>query len=305
MSIVLVVVAVLVLSTVFSLVAVLIDMFAATARTGTAPAAPGAVAMTPLMLLATNLSLTAAAGVALLAHRFICGLRVPWLHSLRPGFRFRWFWIAAALAGPVYLLFAASSLLDPAYQDLSLTGKALAYLVIIVLTTPLQAAAEEYMFRGVVQRAAGAWAPGRTAALAVGTLVSAALFSAAHFAADPWLIAYYFAFGVGLSLLAHLTGGVEAGIAVHTANNLFLLVLAAAAGEMDAGFDRSAGTGGPFMLVPIVLLALVIAALTWLGRRRRLQTLTPGGQCEDANLPAGTRGEQHEGPPEAHQGYPH
>ncbi|WP_051297892.1 CPBP family intramembrane glutamic endopeptidase [Brevibacterium album] len=273
-GIVLILASVFVLSTAFSMIAVTLDMV-----TGIQVLGPGgALRMTPLLLLATNLSLIAAGGIALLLHRFLCGLRVSWFHSLGPGLRMPWLLTSLAVAAPVYLLFAASSLLDPAYRDFALDPKALGFLAVVVLTTPLQAAAEEYMFRGVVQRAAGSWVRSGTASLVIGALVSAVLFSIAHFAADPWLIGYYFAFGVGLSLLAHLTGGLEAGIAVHLANNLFLLLLASVTGEMDAGFDRSAGVGGPILLVPIALLAVVVLVLARLARRRGLTTVTAGEQ---------------------------
>lgn len=265
-----VMIALLVFSFGFSLISVLVDILL-----GVQDLENPVAVMTPATLLATNLALAAAGATALVAHRFINGVRVGFFHSLRPGFRWRWLWLSTAVAAPVYLLFAASSLLDPAYQQVHLTGTAIAFLIIIVLTTPLQAAAEEYMFRGVIQRSAGAWSKNHTWSLVIGTLLSAVLFSAAHFAGDPWLIGYYFAFGVGLSVLAQLTGGLEAGIAIHTANNVFLLVLAAIAGQMDTGFDRSAGTGGPIMIAPVVLLALVVAGLTWLARRRKLRTRTP------------------------------
>src|SRR5699024_10729951 len=184
----------------------------------------------------------------------------------------RWMWFSFALVAPVYLLFAASSFLDPDFRTFTFSGATLAFLFVIVLTTPLQAAAEEYMFRGVIQRSVGSWFRSPRWAFIVGTAVSAAVFSAAHFAEDIWLIVYYLLFGVILSILTQRTGGVEAAIAIHTANNLFLLLVSAITGQMDAGFDRSAGVGGPFMLIPVVILAVVLLVLSWIGKRRRLAT---------------------------------
>lgn len=236
----------------------------------------GQVSMSPGMLLAVNLSLAGAGGLAFVVHRFVSGVRLRYITSVRPGFRWRWAWLAASIIAPLYLGYVLLGFLDPAAPDPAFTTTALAFVVVIVLTTPLQAAAEEYLFRGVIQRAAGAWLRSPAASFVLGTVVSATLFSVVHFAADPWLIAYYFLFGVGLSILTQLTGGLEGAIVVHVANNLFLLLAAAVTGEMDAGFDRSAGTGGPVLVWPLLLLAIVVAAVAWVARRRGLARATPG-----------------------------
>lgn len=272
LSILIVIVGILLFTTIGGLVAAIVDLVIGAQDAN--DLASGLIVMTPVVLLATNLSIVAAAALSIIAHRFVSGVRMGFFHSLRPGFRWRWLWISTAIAAPFYLAFAGLNLLDPAYR-IEMSSSALAFLAVIVLTTPLQAAAEEYMFRGVVQRAAGSWLRSPRWALIVGTVVSASIFSAVHFAADPWLIAYYFLFGVGLSILAQLTGGLESGIAIHTANNIFLLAVSAFTGSMDAGFDRSAGVGSPVLLLPIVMLAIVIAILAAVARRKRLALVTP------------------------------
>ena len=271
-SIVLVIVAILTFSFILSFVAIAVDL--ALGNADTDALMEGQVSMSPALLAATNVSLLASAAVAFLAHRFLIGLRWGHFHSVVGRFRWSWLALAAAVVVPVYLLFAASSFLDPTYQDLQIDGTVVAFIGIIILTTPLQAAAEEYMFRGVVQRSAGSWVRSPRWSFVVGTAVSAPLFAVFHFAQDPWLILYYLGFGVLLSILTQRTGGLEAAIAIHIANNLFLLLVAALAGEMTEGFDRSAGQGGPFMLVPLVLLAIVVVVLSLLGKRRKLETTT-------------------------------
>lgn len=282
-SIVVVIAAMLVFSLVLSLIAVAVDMILG--MQDVQALTEGTIAMTPAILAATNLSLVAGAGVAMLAHRWINGVKIGYFHSVAPGMRWRWLLISFAIVAPVYLLFAASSFLDPAYQSLTFSGTTLAFLLIIILTTPLQAAAEEYMFRGVVQRSVGGWFRSNRWGFIVGTAVSATVFSAAHFAGDIWLIVYYLLFGVLLSILTQRTGGLESAIAIHTANNLFLLIVASLAGQMDAGFDRSAGTGGPVMLVPLAILAVIVLGLSWFAKRRRL-TLVTGGDGTAAGTAA-------------------
>jgi membrane protease YdiL (CAAX protease family) len=262
----------LVVSTVLSFVAVAIDV--ALGNLDAAAVAEGRITMTPSLLAATNVGLAAAAILAFLAHRFIIGLRWGWFHSVIGRIRWSWLALTCAVVLPVYLLFGASSLFDPTYQDLRIDGTVIAFIVIILLTTPLQAAAEEYMFRGVVQRSAGSWIRSPRWSFVVGTAVSAPLFAMFHFAQDPWLILYYLCFGILLSILTQQTGGLEAAIVIHVANNVFNLMIGALAGQMTEGFDRSEGQGGPFMLVPIVILIVVVAVLWLLGKRRKVETTT-------------------------------
>ncbi|SMY11573.1 CPBP family intramembrane glutamic endopeptidase [Brevibacterium jeotgali] len=283
-SIVVVIAVMLLFSLLFSIVAVMADMVLGMQSLDAL--SEGRISMTPAVLAATNLSLIAGAGAALIAHRWINGVRIGYFHSVAPGLRWRWLLISFAIAAPVYLLFAASSFLDPTYQSLTFSGTTLAFLCIIILTTPLQAAAEEYMFRGVVQRSVGGWFRSNRWGFIVGTAVSATAFSAAHFAADVWLIVYYLLFGVLLSVLTQRTGGLESAIAIHTANNVFLLIVASLSDQMDAGFDRSAGTGGPFMLVPLALLAAIVAGLSWFAKRRRLARTTGGADTAAEASPA-------------------
>lgn len=273
LSIAIVIAAILILSTVFSFIAVAIDI-ALGVQTADA-LMNGQIIMSPALLAATNLGLAASAALAFIAHRFVNGVRWSFIHAVVGRLRWRWLGFTALLAAPVYALFAISSFLDPSYQDIRIDGTVIAFILIIVLTTPLQAAAEEYMFRGVIQRSVGSWFRSTRWGLIVGTAVSSIVFAIAHFASDPWLIFYYLCFGILLSILTQRTGGLEAAIAIHTANNLFLLVVGALAGQMTEGFDRSAGVGGPVMLVPVVILAIVVVVLSLLAKRRGLARTTP------------------------------
>ena len=273
LSIAIVVAAILILSTVFSFIAVAIDL--ALGVQSADALMSGQIIMSPALLAATNLGLVSSAALAFIAHRFVNGVRWGFIHAVVGRLRWRWLGFTLLLVAPVYALFAASSFLDPAYQDIRVDGTVITFILIIVLTTPLQAAAEEYMFRGVIQRSVGSWFRSTRWGLVVGTAVSAVVFAIAHFAQDPWLIVYYLCFGILLSVLTQRTGGLEAAIAIHTANNLFLLVVSALTGQMTEGFDRSAGVGGPVMLVPVVILAIVVAVLSLLAKRRGLARTTP------------------------------
>ncbi|WP_298587187.1 CPBP family intramembrane glutamic endopeptidase [uncultured Kocuria sp.] len=231
----------------------------------------GQITLTPVLLLATNLSLIASAAVAVLLHRYLHRQPVGTLHSVAGRFRWDWLGRASVVVVPLFVAYVAVIVLVETPGPVVLDATAWAFLAIVLLTTPLQAASEEYIFRGVIQRAAGSWVSGAVPSFVLGTLVSAVLFSLAHFATDGWLIAYYLVFGIAMSLLTQLTGGLEAASLVHAANNVLLFLVSATTGQMSEGMDRSAGVGGPFMLAPMLVIAAVAAVLILLARRRGLQ----------------------------------
>ena len=59
------------------------------------------------------------------------------------------------------------------------------------------------------------------------------LFALAHGAQDAWLFGDRFAFALVASWLAWRTGGLEAPIALHVANNLVSLVFTASTGSLE------------------------------------------------------------------------
>lgn len=256
--------------------------------------------ISPAIYAATLLSLVVLIPVAILMQRALHGQAIGYLFSVDG--RMRWRWLATALGAlaiPFALYLVVFNGLAP--EAGARADDWLAYLIVGALLMPFQAAAEETFFRGYVQRAVGSWFSGEKAALIVGTLASALFFMAAHLAADPWLILYYFTFGVTLSLLTHYTGGLEAGIAVHVVNNVVAGVLGALTSDPEKMFDRSAGVGGPFMLVQIAAIALFALGLYWLARRRRLAVSVSGAHpaqalTESAEDPHEAQPQQGHGP---------
>ncbi|WP_445445032.1 lysostaphin resistance A-like protein [Clavibacter sp. km3a] len=272
LAIVLGTVAFLVLSLVFGGVAILIEILAGRAD----PQDEASLTtMTPTLLLATNLSLAALIPVSMLLQRWLFGVRMGAMSSIAGRFRWRWLGRAALVMVPVFLVYIGVTFaLDPS-GEIRLDGEVVAYLVIVLLTTPLQSAGEEYGFRGLVQRSAGSWFRDGRVALIVGAILSSSLFALAHLAADPWLIAYYFVFGLSATISARLTGGLEAPVLIHALNNTLLFIPTVILGQMSESFDRSAGTGGPFMLLPMAVV-LGSALLTgWWARRHRVETTAP------------------------------
>jgi len=230
----------------------------------------GAVPITPWVLLFTNVSLALAIPVAMLLQWAFFGVRPRFLSSVEGRFRWRWAGRLAIVVLPVWVVYVAVLfLLEPGGQ-VRLDATAIALIAIVLLTTPLQAAGEEYGMRGLVQRSVGAWFASPRAAFIVGTAISGVLFCSAHFAGDPWLIAYYFLFGVAMSVAAWATGGIEAPIVIHAINNVCIFLPAALLGGLDQGIDRSAGAGGPIMLVPMAMVFIGAGIAVWWGRRSKV-----------------------------------
>jgi membrane protease YdiL (CAAX protease family) len=235
----------------------------------------GTVPITPLVLLASNLSLALMIPISMGLQWVFFGVRPRWIWSVAGRLRWGWLGRLALVIVPVWALYVGAAFAVAPEGGFAFDGTALALIVVIVLTTPLQATGEEVGLRGLVQRSVGSWfARGRTAFL-VSTVVSGILFGLAHFAADPWLIAYYVLFGAAMSIAAHFTGGLEAPILIHSVNNVLLLLVAAFAGQLDEGIDRGAGTGGPFMLLPIAVVLLGALLAVWWGRRTRVLVTAP------------------------------
>ena len=270
------VVAFLLLSTALTAAAVVVDL--ATGRVDAAALQAGEITVTPLIFLANNLSLALLTPLAMLLQWGFFGQRPRWLSSVAGGFRWRWFGRAALVVVPVWLVYVGGSfLLDPEGLSGTLSRDAVLMLVVVLLTTPLQAAGEEYGARGLVARAAGSWFGNPRVALVVGGVVANLVFMVAHAATDPWLLVYYFTFGAALSVLAWRTGGLEVPVLVHAVNNLFLLVPVALYGDLSGAFERGPGTGGPIMLLPIAVMLVMTAVLSWWAGRNRVQRSSAPG----------------------------
>src|SRR5699024_4918472 len=226
-----------VLQIALSLVALIIESFAFGRD-------PLDASMSPLLMLAANLSLAAVGPLAIVATALIG--RVPWRRLLASPRRMslrRWGVYFGAFSLLVIIGLAVMQLIDPGSTGLTsfaVTSTTVGLLVVALLTTPLQAAGEELMFRGAVLPLIASWIRAATPALVVGLV---------HLSLDPWLLAYYSVFGASMAAIAVISRGLEAPIAFHVTTNLIMMVLAALfAGGEAVEIDRSVGMGGPFML---------------------------------------------------------
>ena len=220
---------------------------------------------------AGHLALALLIPISILIVRYLHGVRPRWLASVQPGLRWRYLLImlvvsAVVLNGVLWLSFVGKGL--PVFHD----GQEgwVSFLLVVALTSPLQAAAEEVFFRGYLLQAIGS-ATGRTW---VGVVGSAVLFALLHGVQNPALFAHRLAFGLIAGALVVLTGGLEAGIAAHVVNNVAAYAYAmftTSVAELRAVTSLSWADAA----WDIAAFAAVALAAYLLARRLRLATLTP------------------------------
>lgn len=225
----------------------------------------------PEGLVASHLALGSLLVVAVLLVRLLHGRNPEFLASVQPGMRWRYLLICLVVAlvvinGVLWISFLV--LERPAFQPAQPGWWT--FLAAILLFAPLQAAAEEFFFRGYVLQAFGSafrnpW---------VGIFASAVLFAMFHGTQNPALFAHRLGFGLLAGWLVWRTGGLEAAIAAHIVNNLFAFGygiftggIAATKAVTEVGWDKAA--------FDILGFGLFVACAWWVGRRMNVATTTP------------------------------
>jgi membrane protease YdiL (CAAX protease family) len=213
----------------------------------------------PWVLLVTNISLILFIPCVWLAWAVAHGMRIGWSASVLARIRPRLFLPYAQLAlvtlgVGILLSVAIGLLLDP----VSITGPVphLGWLLLVViLTTPLQSAAEEYFFRGYLSQMIAAWFRSERLGAVGAAVTTAAAFSLAHAPPDLWTFLDRFLFALAASAVVWLTGGLEAAIVLHAVNNVLVFGLAGLLGDGIATDQAPSGTGFLFVLITTVSMA--------------------------------------------------
>ncbi len=203
---------------------------------------------------------------AMLAARWVQRRPAGTLSSVAGRLRWRWLLTCLPVAlGSITLVLLAGSALTPASAGLVGWRPFATSMALLVLVVPVQAAAEEYVCRGWLLQAVGTWVRGPWLPIAVQAVVFAAL----HGWGTPWGFADLLAFGVVAGWLTVRTGGLEAAIALHVANNLLSAGLAAALGELTVD-ETAADLPWEMVAVDVPQLVAYAAVVLWLARRRGL-----------------------------------
>lgn len=199
----------------------------------------------------------------ILASLIVNGPRVGLVSSAAGRLRWRWMLRCGALAvGVSVVLTAVGFLLPGAMEEPGTPVPASTWpitLVVVLLLVPVQAAAEEYIFRGYLMQSIGRWL--RHPAFAI--LLPVPLFVLGH---GYDLLGQI---GVGLFALAAgwltwRTGGLEAAIALHVVNNLSAFLLSLASGSSPT----QSTTGLVSFLWSFLLIAGYVALVEWMLTRR-------------------------------------
>jgi len=230
----------------------------------------------------------------------IVGLRpLTVLRSVQ--FRFRWRWLAFSLL-PALVVTVVSTALQFLVLPLILGGVSVVaptiplgtFLIcaaIVLVVTPLQAAAEEFAFRGLITQMFGGWL--RSAPLVI--VLSAIPFAAAHvqYLGDggslTWATADVALFALVAGFVTWRTGGIESSIALHATNNtLAFLALASSLGGTTSTSSNAAGDPLPLLLSFLVSVVTMVPYAIWIdraARKRGIQRfLVPIAPAEPATL---------------------
>jgi uncharacterized protein len=243
----------------------------------------------PAVLLVTNLSLIVAIPVVWLAWAVAHGMRPGWSSSVLARLRWRLLVPFTLIAlGTLGTGIGLTVLLGFLSAEGSLTGPVESYgwlLVVVLLTTPLQSAAEEYLFRGYLSQALAGWFRRPTVGAVVAGVVTAAVFSLAHVPGDWPTFLDRFAFGLAASAVVWLTGGLEAAIVLHAVNNVLVFTLAGALGEGVATSEVPEGTGLLYLAISVATMAAYVVLVRRVSRRLRPETHTAAQDLRTLRLP--------------------
>ncbi|MEV4921375.1 CPBP family intramembrane glutamic endopeptidase [Streptomyces roseoverticillatus] len=235
--------------------------------------------------------------VVLLVVRWCCRRPAGTVSSVRGRLRWGWLGRCAAVAFPLLalqlgLLIAWEWVAEGTGSDgFAFPGwpSFLLAVTVIGVLVPFQAAAEEYVFRGWVTQFCGGFLRSPWPGVVVGSL----LFALAHGLGQVSGFALLVYSAMWWGWLVIRTGGLEAVIAVHAANNVLTFWLAAAAGQLS---DTSTAADAPW---PALVLEAVFAPaycliVARLAKRHRIEDRSSPTAIEAR--PAGAMAPGHERP---------
>ena len=176
----------------------------------------------PVGMVAANLGIATLIPICWVLMAIVHQVRPRWLSSVQPRLRWRYLLVCAGVA---FLVLNGVMLISAAFgPPVSVAAQPglLAFLVVIILTSPVQAAAEEVFFRGYLMQALGSL----VAQPWFGVVVSSVVFALMHGLQNPALFVDRLGFGLLAAILVWRTGGLEAGIAAHVINNVFAYMIA-------------------------------------------------------------------------------
>ena len=190
--------------------------------------------------------------------------RIRWkLFAYCAGFAAAAFLVSHLLAIPISMLLDSPDIMGSSSGPIKIDPtRMVASLIVIVMLVPLQAAAEEIVFRGALLQVLGAWIRNPIVPIAITTL----LFMAGHIY-DIWGSLIVGVLGAAAAYLSIRTGGLEAAIALHTINNLVVFTIMAT-GYGGSTKQEAAGGNITGLIIEIVLITMYVLAVEMLWRKQ-------------------------------------
>ncbi len=271
----------LVLVLVFALVplvaggAAFVALLAAGNSAGSAAAALDVTAeATPTGLALLNIVIACAIPVTWAVTWWLHRLKPRWLSSVAPRLRWRFLLVCLGLSVVALVASLGVGLLLPLAPGESPVGgvnefttQTRNFLLVILLLTPLQAAGEEYLFRGYLTQAFGSLVWARRASQALAVLGPALIFALFHgLSQDAPVFFDRFAFGVVAGILVIRTGGLEAAIAMHVLNNFLAFGLALAFGDLTTALNATGGSSWWMILSTLTQSLVYLGLAMWVAR---------------------------------------
>lgn len=218
----------------------------------------------PLSLLIGLGSIALMLPAYLLASLIVNGRRLGFASAVFGRLRWRWLLVCGALAAAMAVIVTVVTALLPAEAGGAApappTGATLwLSLLVVLLLVPVQATAEEYVFRGYLMQAIGRWL--RHPLFAI--LLPVPLFVVGHLY-DPVGQFAVGLFAIAAGWLTWRTGGLEAAIAVHIVNNLLAFLLGIAGLSDPSATD----VGWVSFATSVLLLGGYCLAVEYVLRRR-------------------------------------
>ena len=180
--------------------------------------------------------------------------------SSRGGWNFKLFFKALVIPVILYIIFMA---IDTAIRGPEGTYSfSLAFLLVILISVPLQSIAEEYVFRGFFMQTLGSWFR-----IPVLVLVLQAIIFALGHGYNSIGIFETFVSGIGFGFFAWKTNGIEVSSALHVANNfavgLFVMLGLQASNSTPQLWDVA--TSIVFLIILYVIMYYVGKKTDWFG----------------------------------------
>lgn len=238
---------------------------------------------TPTGLALLNIVIAAAIPLTWAVTWWLHRLKPRWLSSVGPRIRWRFLLVCLGLSVVALLASLGVSLLlplapgeAPVGEVNEFTSRTRDFMLVILLLTPLQAAGEEYLFRGYLTQAFGSLVWARRASQVLAVLGPALIFALFHgLSQDAPVFFDRFAFGVMAGILVIRTGGLEAAIAMHVLNNFLAFGLALAFGDLTTALTATGGSSWWMILSTLTQSLVYLALATWVARAMGMVDVGP------------------------------